>query len=53
MAIDLYYLPGSCPCRAVLLAAKALNIELNLIEVDLFSSHHLRPEYLEVNKNML
>nr|AVZ44716.1 glutathione S-transferase 1 [Grapholita molesta]UYI58584.1 glutathione S-transferase 13 [Grapholita molesta]WDQ36037.1 glutathione S-transferase 1 [Grapholitha molesta] len=46
---DLYYVPGSAPCRAVLLAAKALNVTLNLKLVDLHKGEHLKPEYLKIN----
>lgn len=49
MTIDLYYVPGSAPCRAVLLTAKALNINLNLKLVDLHHGEHLKPEYLKLN----
>lgn len=48
MTIDLYYTPGSAPCRTVLLAAKALNIDLNLKVVDLHHGEHLKAEYLKV-----
>ncbi|XP_028170041.1 glutathione S-transferase 1-like [Ostrinia furnacalis] len=46
---DLYYVPGSAPCRAVLLTARALNINLNLKLVDLHHGEHLKPEYLKLN----
>lgn len=49
MPIDLYYVPGSAPCRAVLLTAKALNLNLNLKLVDLHHGEHLKPEYLKVS----
>lgn len=49
MTIDLYYTPGSAPCRTVLLAAKALNIDLNLKVVDLHHGEHLKAEYLKIN----
>jgi glutathione S-transferase len=45
---DLYYVPGSSPCRGVLLVAKALNVNLNLKLVDLHHGEHLKPEYLKV-----
>ncbi|XP_063545142.1 glutathione S-transferase 1-1-like [Cydia strobilella] len=46
---DLYYVPGSAPCRTVLLAAKALNVNLNLKLVDLHHGEQLKPEYLKLN----
>lgn len=49
MPIDLYYVPGSAPCRAVLLTAKALNLNLNLKLVDLHHGEHLKPEYIKLN----
>lgn len=50
MAPTLYYVPGSAPCRAVLLSAKALNLDLDLKLVDLHHGEHLKPEYLKVTK---
>lgn len=49
MTIDLYYLPGSSPCRAVLLAAKATGVELNLKFLDLMKGEHLTPEFIKVS----
>nr|AWX68885.1 glutathione S-transferase delta 2 [Heortia vitessoides] len=49
MPLDLYYTPGSSPCRAVLLAARALNVDLNLKLVDLHHQEHLKPEYRQLN----
>ncbi|CAF4899459.1 unnamed protein product [Pieris macdunnoughi] len=49
MPMDLYYVPGSAPCRAVLLTARALNLNLNLKLVDLHHGEHLKPEFLKIN----
>jgi len=49
MAIDLYYLPGSAPCRAVQMAAKAVGVDLNLKLTNLMSGEHLKPEFLAIN----
>ncbi|XP_043678379.1 uncharacterized protein LOC122633947 [Vespula pensylvanica] len=49
MSLDLYYLPMSAPCRAVLLTAEAIGLSLNLKEIDLFSGEQLKPEYEEIN----
>ncbi|KAK9881163.1 hypothetical protein WA026_014511 [Henosepilachna vigintioctopunctata] len=49
MTIDLYYINGSAPCRAVLLAAKALGIDLNLKYLDLMKGEHLTPEFIQIN----
>lgn len=47
--MDLYYKPGSPPCRAVLMTAKAVGVELNLKRVELMAGEHLTPEYLKLN----
>ncbi|XP_060880751.1 glutathione S-transferase 1-1-like [Metopolophium dirhodum] len=47
--LNLYYTPGSPPCRSVLLTAKALGLELNLKTVDLFNNEHMKPEFLKLN----
>jgi hypothetical protein len=48
MPIDFYYIPGSAPCRAVLLAAKAVGVDLNLKLTDLMAGEHLKPEFVKV-----
>ncbi|KYM78583.1 Glutathione S-transferase 1-1 [Atta colombica] len=49
MPIDLYQLTGSPPCRAVLLTAAALEVDLNLKKVDLATGEHLKPEFIKMN----
>nr|QGZ00472.1 glutathione S-transferase delta3 [Glyphodes pyloalis] len=49
MAIDLFYTPGSAPCRIVLLVAAALNVEFNHHLVDLRAGEQLTPEFLKIN----
>lgn len=49
MTIDFYYVPGSAPCRTVLLAAKAVGVELNLKLINLMAGEHLKPEFLKLN----
>ncbi|XP_049871106.1 glutathione S-transferase 1-1-like [Pectinophora gossypiella] len=49
MAIDLYYTPGSAPCRLVLLVAAALNVPLNHHLVDLRAGEQFKPEFLKLN----
>ncbi|KAJ8956147.1 hypothetical protein NQ317_007415 [Molorchus minor] len=49
MVVDLYYAPASPPCRTVLLAAKAIGVDLNLKELDLRKGEHTTPEYLKLN----
>jgi len=49
MGIDCYYTPGSAPCRAVLLAAKNLGIELNLKLINLMTGEHLKADFIAMN----
>ncbi|XP_046830257.1 uncharacterized protein LOC124429260 [Vespa crabro] len=49
MSLDLYYLPMSSPCRAVLLTVEALGLSVNLKEIDLFTGEHLKSEYEQLN----
>jgi glutathione S-transferase len=46
--MDLYFSDISPPCRAVLLTAKALGIELNLKYVDILNDEHLKPDFVKV-----
>lgn len=48
MPPKLYYIEGSPPCRAVLLAAEAVGIELDLHYVDLLKDEQLKPEFVKV-----
>jgi hypothetical protein len=48
MTIDFYYVPGSAPCRSVLLAAKSVGVDLNLKLTNLMAGEHLTPEFLQV-----
>uniref|UniRef100_A0A0K8TNM1 Putative glutathione s-transferase 1-1 n=1 Tax=Tabanus bromius TaxID=304241 RepID=A0A0K8TNM1_TABBR len=47
--MDFYYLPGSAPCRAVLMTAKAVGVDLNPKLLNLMSGEHLKPEFLKIN----
>uniref|UniRef100_A0A1B6K0S6 Uncharacterized protein n=1 Tax=Homalodisca liturata TaxID=320908 RepID=A0A1B6K0S6_9HEMI len=49
MGIDVYYAPASPPSRVVLLAAKALGVEVTPHIVDLMKGEHMTPEYLKMN----
>jgi glutathione S-transferase len=49
MTIDFYYLPGSAPCRAVQMTAKALGVELNCKLLNLMTGEHLTPEFIKIN----
>ncbi|XP_067618340.1 glutathione S-transferase 1-1-like [Eurosta solidaginis] len=47
--MDFYYLPGSAPCRSVLLVAKQLGIKLNKKLLNLQAGEHLTPEFIKIN----
>ncbi|XP_061400684.1 glutathione S-transferase 1-1-like [Musca vetustissima] len=47
--MDLYYIPSSAPCRAVLMTAQALGVDLNKKFLNLRKSEHLTPEFLKIN----
>jgi glutathione S-transferase len=47
--MDFYYLPGSAPCRAVQMTAKAVGVELNLKKTNLMAGEHMTPEFLKVS----
>nr|XP_053657452.1 glutathione S-transferase 1-like [Cherax quadricarinatus] len=49
MPVDLYYVLSSGPCRASMLTAKAVGLELNLKRLDLSAKEQLKPEFLAIN----
>ncbi|XP_026732242.1 glutathione S-transferase 1-1-like [Trichoplusia ni] len=49
MAIDLYRTEASASCTTVQLVAAALDLKLNLIDLDMQGSDHLKPEFLKMN----
>nr|ATE81124.1 glutathione S-transferase [Helicoverpa armigera] len=49
MSLDLYYAPGSAPCRVVLLVAAALDVHFNPHILNLRNGEHLTPEFLKLN----
>nr|AGY31881.1 glutathione S-transferase D1 [Scaptomyza flava] len=46
---DFYYLPGSAPCRSVIMVAEAIGLELNKKILDLHAGEHLKPEFIKLN----
>lgn len=48
MSVTLFYTGASAPCRLVLLVAAALDLQLNLQNVDLIAGEHLKPDFLKV-----
>ncbi|XP_026333466.1 glutathione S-transferase 1-like [Hyposmocoma kahamanoa] len=53
MPIDLYYTPGSPPCRFVMMVGAATNVEFNCIEINLRAKEQYKPEFLEMNPQHL
>lgn len=49
MTCDFYYMLLSPFCRSAMLTAKAVNVKLNLKELDLFKGEHMKPEFLALN----
>lgn len=49
MPLDLYYHPMSPPCRAVMLTARAMGVDLNLKKLDVLGGEHLKPEFVAIN----
>ncbi|XP_023169740.2 glutathione S-transferase 1-1-like [Drosophila hydei] len=48
--MDLYYRPGSAPCRAVIMTAKAIGIEFDkLIIINTRAGEQFQPEFLQLN----
>ncbi len=48
MVIDFHYMLESAPCRAVLMLAKHLDIELNLKILNFQKKEHLKEEFIKV-----
>ncbi|XP_049856687.1 glutathione S-transferase 1-1-like [Schistocerca gregaria] len=48
-SVDFYHVPGSAPCRAVRMVAKAVGVDLNLKVVNLMAGEQLKPEFLKMN----
>lgn len=48
MALDFYLYPGSAPCSAVQMTAKAVGVELNIKNVDLAAGEQFKPEFVKV-----
>ncbi|KAH8311608.1 hypothetical protein KR044_007218 [Drosophila immigrans] len=48
--MDFYYRPGSAPCRAVIMTAKAIGIEFDkLVFINTRAGDQLKPDYLKIN----
>lgn len=49
MSVDLYYMPMSAPCRAIMMGAKALGVPLNLKLTDIMKGEHMSQAYIQMN----
>ncbi|KFM73999.1 Glutathione S-transferase 1, isoform C, partial [Stegodyphus mimosarum] len=49
MTIDVYLAPASGPCRAVLMTAKFIGLDVNQKLVNLMAGEQLKPEFLKIN----
>ncbi|KAK4289509.1 hypothetical protein Pmani_037524 [Petrolisthes manimaculis] len=49
MPLELWNTSFSPPCRSVLLTAKALNVDLELKEVNMMNGEHMEPDFLNIN----
>nr|XP_021189522.2 glutathione S-transferase D7 isoform X1 [Helicoverpa armigera]XP_021189523.2 glutathione S-transferase D7 isoform X1 [Helicoverpa armigera]XP_021189524.2 glutathione S-transferase D7 isoform X1 [Helicoverpa armigera]WRX05924.1 GSTD1m [Helicoverpa armigera] len=47
--IKLYYLPPSPPCRSIIMAAKVMGIELELVLTNIMEGEHMTPDFLKMN----
>lgn len=48
--MNLYFRPGSAPCRAVLMTAKAIGVNFDkMITINTRAGEQLKPEYLRIN----
>ncbi|XP_076034907.1 glutathione S-transferase 1-like [Oratosquilla oratoria] len=49
MSIDLYHMPMSPPCRAVLLMAKVVGADINPKIVNIFEGEQMDPDFVAIN----
>lgn len=49
MTIDLYYMAASAPCRAVVLTAKVVGVDVTLKHLDLLKGEQMKPEFIAIN----
>merc|ERR1711942_20540 len=49
LTLDFYYMSLSAPCRAPMLTAKAVGVELNMKTLNLFTGEQNTPEFLAIN----
>jgi len=49
MPIDFYYILPSPPCRAVMMAAKHFNVDMNMTSINLVKGEHLEEWFVKLN----
>lgn len=49
LSTELYYYPGSAPCRSVLMLVREMGLEVDLKVVDLLKAENKRPWFLRMN----
>ena len=49
MTVDIYYLPYSAPCRAVLMTAKMAGVDADLKLLNVMAGEQMKPEFLKMN----
>ncbi|UYV62178.1 GstD1, partial [Cordylochernes scorpioides] len=49
MTIDLYQVPVSAPCRAVMMTAREIGVDLNLKFINLLEGEQKKPEFVKMN----
>ncbi|XP_017773783.1 PREDICTED: glutathione S-transferase 1-like [Nicrophorus vespilloides] len=49
MVVELYYVPSSPPCRAVLLTARAIDLKMNLNFINVMEGEQFEPYFLKMN----
>lgn len=49
MVLTLYHCPASFPSRTALMVARAVGVELIVINLDLFEKEQINPEFVEVS----
>ncbi|KAI1285678.1 Glutathione S-transferase 1, isoform C [Halotydeus destructor] len=49
MTVDFYYKPACNPCRAVLMTARALNVDMNLKEINLENGDQFKSDFVAIN----
>ncbi len=50
--LEVFYTPGSPHCRAVLMCLKALGLEAELVQLEMYQKYeHKKPWFIKVSEN--